>query len=31
VEGSMKEGVLELTIPKKEPKPEEKPRKVELK
>jgi len=27
----MKEGVLELTIPKKEPKPEEKPRKVELK
>lgn len=31
VEGSMKEGVLELKIPKKEPKPEEKPRKVELK
>ena len=31
VEGSMKEGVLQLTVPKKEPKPEEKPRKVELK
>ena len=31
VEGSMKEGVLELTVPKKEPKPEEKPRRVELK
>lgn len=31
VEGTMKEGVLELNIPKKEPKPEEKPRKVELK
>jgi HSP20 family protein len=31
VEGSMKNGVLELKIPKKEPKPEEKPRKVELK
>ena len=31
VEGIMKEGVLELKIPKKEPKPEEKPRKVELK
>ena len=31
VEGSMKEGVLELKIPKKEPKPEEKPRKVALK
>ncbi len=31
VEGSMKEGVLELRVPKKEPKPEEKPRKVELK
>ena len=31
VEGSMKEGVLELKVPKKEPKPEEKPRKVELK
>ncbi len=30
-EGSMKEGVLELTVPKKEPKPEEKPRKVSLK
>ena len=31
VEGSMKDGVLELKVPKKEPKPEEKPRKVELK
>jgi len=31
VVGTMKEGVLELKIPKKEPKPEEKPRKVELK
>ena len=31
VEGSMKEGVLEIRVPKKEPKPEEKPRKVELK
>ncbi|MCW3996555.1 MAG: Hsp20/alpha crystallin family protein [Candidatus Bathyarchaeota archaeon] len=30
-EGSMKDGVLELKVPKKEPKPEEKPRKVELK
>jgi len=30
VEGSMKEGVLELKVPKKEPKPEEKPRKVAL-
>jgi HSP20 family protein len=31
VEGFMKEGVLELKVPKKEPKPEEKLRKVELK
>jgi HSP20 family protein len=31
VEGAMKEGVLEIKVPKKEPKPEEKPRKVELK
>jgi len=31
VEGSMKDGVLELKVPKKEPKPEEKPHKVELK
>jgi len=31
VEGAMKEGVLELKVPKKEPKPEEKPHKVELK
>jgi HSP20 family protein len=31
VEGSMKEGVLELKVPKKETKPEEKPKKVELK
>jgi len=30
VEGSMKDGVLELKVPKKEPKPEEKPRKVAL-
>ena len=30
-DGIMKEGVLELKIPKKEPKPEEKPKKVELK
>jgi HSP20 family protein len=30
VVGTMKEGVLELKVPKKEPKPEEKPRKVEL-
>jgi HSP20 family protein len=30
-EGSMKDGVLELKVPKKEPKPEEKPRKVEIK
>jgi len=30
-EGSMKEGVLELCVPKKEPKPEEKPKKVALK
>jgi len=28
--GSMKDGVLELNVPKKEPKPEEKPRKIEL-
>lgn len=28
--GSMKDGVLELKVPKKEPKPEEKPRKIEL-
>ncbi|XES77608.1 MAG: Hsp20/alpha crystallin family protein [Candidatus Bathyarchaeia archaeon] len=31
VEGTMKEGVLELKVPKKEPKPEEKPHKVEIK
>ncbi len=31
VEGSMKDGVLELKVPKKEPKPEEKPHKVALK
>ncbi|MGD6807022.1 MAG: Hsp20/alpha crystallin family protein [Candidatus Bathyarchaeia archaeon] len=31
VEGTMKDGILELKVPKKEPKPEEKPRKVELK
>jgi HSP20 family protein len=31
VEGTMKDGVLELKIPKKEPKPEEKPHKVEIK
>jgi HSP20 family protein len=30
-EGMMKEGVLELKVPKKEPKPEVKPRKIELK
>ncbi len=30
VEGSMKEGILELKVPKKEPKPEEKPRKIAL-
>ena len=30
-EGSMKDGILELKVPKKEPKPETKPRKVELK
>ena len=30
-EGSMKDGILELKIPKKEPKPEAKPRKIELK
>jgi len=30
-EGSMKDGILELRIPKKEPKPEAKPRKIELK
>jgi HSP20 family protein len=30
-EGKMKEGVLELKVPKKEPKPEVKPRKIELK
>jgi len=30
VEGSMKEGILELKVTKKEPKPEEKPRKVAL-
>ena len=29
-EGTMKEGVLELKIPKKEPKPETKPRKIEI-
>jgi len=28
--GTMKNGVLELNVPKKEPKPEEKPRKIEL-
>jgi len=27
----MKDGILELKIPKKEPKPEAKPRKIELK
>lgn len=30
-EGKMKEGILELKVPKKEPKPEMKPRKIELK
>lgn len=30
-EGKMKDGILELVIPKKEPKPEEKPQKVQLK
>jgi len=30
-DGNMKEGVLELKVPKKEPKPEAKPRKLELK
>jgi len=30
-EGSMKDGLLEVKVPKKEPKPEEKPHKVELK
>lgn len=30
-EGSMKEGVLELKVPKKEPKPDSKPRKIEIK
>jgi HSP20 family protein len=30
-EGSMKDGILELKISKKEPKPEAKPRKIELK
>jgi len=30
-EGSMKDGILELKVPKKEPKPEAKPRKIELK
>jgi HSP20 family protein len=30
-EGKMNNGVLELTVPKKEPKPETKPRKIELK
>lgn len=29
--GTMKEGILELKVPKKEPKPEMKPRKIELK
>ncbi|MDP2797330.1 MAG: Hsp20/alpha crystallin family protein [Methanoregula sp.] len=29
--GTMKEGILELKVPKKEPKPETKPRKIELK
>lgn len=29
-EGTMKEGVLELKVPKKEPKPEVRPRKIEL-
>jgi HSP20 family protein len=30
-EGTMKEGILELKVPKKEPTPESKPRKIELK
>jgi HSP20 family protein len=30
-DGSMNNGVLELTIPKKEPRPEERPRKIEIK
>jgi len=30
-EGTMKEGILELKVTKKEPKPETKPRKIELK
>lgn len=30
-DGAMKEGVLELKVPKKEPNPDEKPKKVELK
>ncbi len=30
-EGTMKEGILELKVPKKEPRPEVKPRKIELK
>jgi len=30
-EGNMKDGILELKIPKKEPKPEAKPQKIELK
>ncbi len=30
-EGSMKEGVLELKVPKKEPTPEKKPRKIDIK
>jgi HSP20 family protein len=30
-EGSMKDGVLELRVPKKEPKPETRPRKIEIK
>jgi HSP20 family protein len=30
-EGSMKEGILELRVPKKEPTPEKKPRKIEIK
>lgn len=31
VEASMKDGILELKVPKKEPKPEEKPQKVQIK
>lgn len=31
VDGSMRDGLLELKVPKKEPKPEERPHKVELK